>query len=120
MTDEKITTSGDTEGTAYPWWAIVDPRLGIIRKDGCVHAVADMITGPFFSRASADEALSRCRYNYGTHAAVYCFSGHKSWDYRDRIEAARSAVPPQWQEANELRDSQIISGARQTHEPEAF
>jgi hypothetical protein len=91
--DDQITVSGDNESTAFPWWAIVDPRLGTITKHECVHAVASMITGPFFSRESAERALASGRYNYGKHAAVYCFSGHKSWDYRERVRAAEATCP---------------------------
>ncbi len=81
MPSNRITTTGDNECTAYPWWAIVDPRHGLVPAEDRVHHVASQITGPFFSRASAEETLQAKRHRFGRHAKVYCFSGHMSPDY---------------------------------------
>lgn len=67
------------EATEYPWWAIIDPRK--VRAD--VFSVANAVTGPFFSRAAATEHLEARRYAFGPKAAVYCFSGYASNDWRD-------------------------------------
>lgn len=81
----RIETTGDNEATAYPWWAIVDPRHGLVSARASVDHVASQITGPFFSRASAEQTLSERRYRFGKHAKVYCFSGHMSPDYRQAL-----------------------------------
>lgn len=81
---DRITTTGHNDFTSYPWWAVVDPRPGIVRRDEAVSQYALAITGPFFSRASANEYLAAHRYRHGTLAAVWCFSGHASHDYRSR------------------------------------
>lgn len=90
--DDRITTGGDNECTSYPWWAIVDPRPAIAPRHALVGRFASAITGPFFSRASAEEVLRSRRYRFGKHAAVYCFSGHMSPDYMERINAGRAAA----------------------------
>lgn len=81
-----IETTGDNECTAYPWWAIVDPRQRLVTASNAVDHVASQITGPFFSRASAEETLKAKRHRFGRHAAVYCFSGHMSADYRQALD----------------------------------
>ena len=77
-------TQGDNqEGTAFPYWFIVNPHQ-TFRCDP--HEIASMITGPFFSRASAQEFLDRTRYNFGKYACVYCNSAYNSRDYRTLFE----------------------------------
>lgn len=88
MTD-RITTSGDNEATSYPWWAIVNPRPGLCRAEHLLGHFASAITGPFFSREAAEEVLRTRRYRFGKHAAVYCFSGHMSPDYTQRVDAGK-------------------------------
>lgn len=77
----------NAEATAYPWWAIVDPRQ-VMRLSGGhgLARTAGAITGLFFSREAAQDYLDSHRYNYGPHAAVWCFSGHASREYRDLCE----------------------------------
>jgi hypothetical protein len=70
----------DNEGTAEPWWAIVDPRQAFKCNP---HEIASMITGPFFSRKDATDFLKATRYNFGKYAVVYCFSGYYSKKYRE-------------------------------------
>ena len=72
----------DAEGAAYPWWAIIDPHQNLSLLTTGVHAVANMITGPFTSRASAEAELNTHRHRYTKHACVYCMSGHWSPDWR--------------------------------------
>jgi hypothetical protein len=72
----RITTDGDNEITAYPWWAIINPER---------RGTAAVGSGPFFSRASAEEYLANHRYRYSKKAYVYCFSGRDAPDYREAI-----------------------------------
>jgi hypothetical protein len=74
---DRITIEGDNEATALPWWAIVIPN----NKMGS-DAIA---AGPFFSRSSAQAHLTSCPHRYIKAAYVYCFSGHASRDYRERV-----------------------------------
>ena len=67
------------EATAYPWWVIIDPRQ-MMRPD--CHAVAQMITGPFFSRERAQRLLDDAPHRYSDRAVVFCMSGHASQDWR--------------------------------------
>lgn len=73
------------ESTSYPWWTIIDPDQ--MMSPGC-HKVASMITGPFFSRKSAEEFLSRTRYNFSKRAVVYCHSGCYSDEYIKSMKEA--------------------------------
>lgn len=68
----------DAEATAYPWWAIINPRQNMALGDRGVQAVADMVAGPFFDRAEAQAALDEAPHRYSRHAKVYCMSGHRS------------------------------------------
>jgi hypothetical protein len=82
----EIEVSEDNEATAYPWWAIVDPIQNFQTGRQGVNNVAHMITGPYFSRKSAEDYLRMKRHRFGKSAAVWCFSGHQSWDYVDAFE----------------------------------
>jgi hypothetical protein len=77
----EIEVSTDNEGTDSPWWAIVDPRQNFRVDDQAVHAVAGMITGPFFSRESAQAHLDSARNHFGKNPQVYCLSGCYSPEY---------------------------------------
>ena len=81
----EIDVSEDNEGSANPWWAIVDPKQNMSMD---VHVAADQITGPFFSRDDAQFFLETTRYNFSHRAKVYCFSGYKSNQYRRAINEA--------------------------------
>jgi len=70
----------DNEGTAAPYWLIIDPRQ--MMAPDC-HTVASMIDGPFFSRDDAQQQLENRRYDYGPKAVVYCASGYWSKKYKD-------------------------------------
>jgi hypothetical protein len=73
-----IARSKDSEFTAYPFWLIINPKQML--KPDC-HTVAGMITGPFFSRESAQNHLETRRYAFGKNAVVYCCSGYWSKDF---------------------------------------
>lgn len=80
----KITleVSQDNEGTESPYWLILDPQQNM-RCD--IHWLASQITGPFFSRESAENHLKRRRYAFRAGARVYCHSGYWSDDYKAAI-----------------------------------
>lgn len=73
----KITldVSEKNEGTSYPWWLIIDPEQNLSKDERAIYNIAGMITGPFFSRDSAQNFLNATRYNFSKHAVVYCHSG---------------------------------------------
>ena len=72
------------EGTAAPWWMIIDPRQNM-RCD--IYEAASYITGPFFSREDAESFLKATRYNFSSRAKVYCHSGCYSKKYVDFYKA---------------------------------
>ena len=67
-----LTVSDNNECTQAPYWLIIDPRQ-LLRAD--VASVASMISGPFFSREEAEEALELKNHRYSKNAKVYCHSG---------------------------------------------
>ena len=72
----------DNEGTAAPYWLIIDPELIDHEFSGdAIHQIANAITGPFFSREDATAYLAACSYRFSTEAGVYCHSGHASRKY---------------------------------------
>jgi len=75
--------SGKNEGTAYPFWVIIDPRQNFKTNDDGLHYVAGMFTGVWFSRESAQNFLDRTRYNFSANAHVFCMSGTYSEDWRE-------------------------------------
>jgi len=87
----EIEVSDKNEGTAEPWWVIVDPKQ--MMKPDPYRVMIGMITGPFFSREEADEVLAARRHHYSDRAVVYCASGCYSSQYK-RVyrEAERSAM----------------------------
>lgn len=81
-----LTVSTKHEGTAEPWWAIVDPKQNM-RMD--VHSSAMQVTGPFFSREEGEEVLARTRYNYSSRAVVYCMSGCYTDQYKKQYRQGK-------------------------------
>ncbi len=71
--------SADNEGTAAPYWLIIDPDCVVDSSD--VRSLAASISGPFFSRFDADEYLKNKAHRYSKDAKVYCCSGHASRKY---------------------------------------
>ena len=85
-----INVSEETECTSEPWWTIIDPKQNMsTQKDAC-HNIASMITGPFFSRESAETHLDLRRHAFGPNAVVFCHSGCWSPEYKEAYGAARS------------------------------
>lgn len=76
----------DCDGTNAPWWAIIMPRQ-IMSKDP--QEIANCIVGVFFSRESAQNHLDSRRYEYGSNAVVYCFSGYWSHEYKEAVKNAK-------------------------------
>lgn len=82
----EIEVSEKNEGTAYPWWVIIDPEKMLTPK---VDYIARMITGPFFSREEAQSHLETKSHHFSKKARVYCHTGHDSWQYRNAFKKAR-------------------------------
>ena len=59
-----LEVSEKNESTSNPWWIIIDPEQNLEKNDDGIHKIASMITGPFFSRGTAEEFLERTRYNF--------------------------------------------------------
>ena len=82
----EIEVSEDNESTRSPWWVIVDPKQ--IMKPDCYSVMVGMITGPFFSRKSAQDFLDNKRHRYSKRAVVYCASGCDSNQYDEAYSIA--------------------------------
>jgi hypothetical protein len=95
MIEIEIEISQENEGTSMPWWVIIDPRQNFETGNQGLHNIADMITGPFFSRHSAEKFLRQTRYNFGKTAAVYCLSGCYSYEYSNAIKDAEKKMRSQ-------------------------
>jgi len=83
----EIEVSELNESTRAPWWLIIDPQQSMSTGTDACYAIANMITGPFFSRKEAQDAMDRQRYNFGKNACVYCHSGHNSPQYEKATKA---------------------------------
>jgi len=81
----EITVSGKNEGTAAPYWLIIDPQQNFRCDDQGIYNIASMIEGPFFSREEAEETLRRTRYNYSKNAQVFCASGCHTEQYASKV-----------------------------------
>lgn len=73
--------SENNEGTAFPFWIIIDPGQNLRKDNQGLHNIAGMITGVWFSREAAEEYLKNHSYNFGHGARVYCHSGCYSKDW---------------------------------------
>lgn len=82
----EIDVSDENEGTAEPWWVIVDPKQ--MMKPDPYAVMMGMVTGPYFSRKEAQEYLANHRYNFTSMAVVYCASGCYSEIYKKAYRAA--------------------------------
>jgi len=83
--------NADNEATEAPYWLIIDPDQMMSPK---IDRVASMITGPFFSRADADDQLAHRRYDYSAKAGVWCFSGYYSDKYTILCRSLRIGCEP--------------------------
>ena len=89
----EIEVSEKNESTRSPWWVIVDPKQ--MMKPDCHAVMIGMITGPFFSRESAQNHLNNRRHAFSKRAVVYCASGCDSYEYdRAYSEAERKLKEP--------------------------
>ena len=82
----------DADGSAYPWWAIIDPHgvtARLLSRDRAPSAVAFAVHGPFLSRAAAQAEVDGAPHRYSPGTQVWCLSGHRSPDWR-----ALCAEPP--------------------------
>ena len=66
-----------SEATEHPWWFIAEPS-----RDRSAESVAQAITGPYFSRESAEDQLRRNPHRYSRKAIVWCASGYRSPEWR--------------------------------------
>ena len=73
----------DNEITEDPWWAVV-------RKNGMGSNA--ILAGPFFSRDAAEKHRKAREYEYGAKSIVFCFSGHRSHQYKELRQALRAAM----------------------------
>ena len=74
----------DNEGTAAPFWVIIDPAQNLSRD---AYNTMGQITGLWFSRADAQAYLEGHKYNYSNRVAVACLSGHQSTKYNNLWKA---------------------------------
>lgn len=77
-----VEVSEKNEGTAEPWWMIIDPMQSMRTDREACYKIAGMITGPFFSREEAQEHLENRRHAFGKNAVVYCHSGCWTREYK--------------------------------------
>ncbi len=89
----EVDITGENEGTSYPYWLILDPSQNM-RAD--IHDLACQITGPFFSRATAEAHLKERRYEFSKRAAVYCKSGYWAKPYVEAVNAAKKPATGFW------------------------
>lgn len=81
----QLEVSTDNEGTAAPYWLIIDP-CQMMKPDA--GSVSQMIDGPYFSRESAEAHLKARHYHYSPRAVVWCASGYWSKQYKDACRDA--------------------------------
>ena len=90
----ELNISDKNEGTAAPFWVIIDPYTQMFKLD--YETVASMVKGLFFSREEAKEYLKNHRYNFTKRAVVYCMSGHYGQQYRDACKYAERGKNKDW------------------------
>lgn len=84
----ELEVSEENEGTDSPWWVIIDPHQNFHTNERGIHNIASMITGPFFSRESAEKHIELRRYNFSDNVIVYCLSGYWSNKYKQALRKA--------------------------------
>jgi len=101
-----LEVSEKNEGTAEPWWTIIDPRQNFeTKREQGIYNIAGMVTGPFFSRESAQNFLERTRYNFSKNARVFCHSGYYSQEYKTACRnAKKKKETPKWQSDQGLKE----------------
>ena len=73
------------DGTAFPYYVIIDPTLGGKQAS----RIASAITGIWFTREAAEKYLQEHDYNFGPKAQVYCLSGEESTEWRALVEGSQ-------------------------------
>lgn len=79
----------NNETTAEPYWLILDPKQ-MIKPD--LYVLANMITGPFFSREEATNMLKAKRHHYSDRARVFCHSGYYTMQYKNAVREAEAKM----------------------------
>jgi hypothetical protein len=87
-----VEVSEKNEGTRAPWWMIINPRQNLRTDREASYNIAEMITGPFFSREEAKAVLDGQRYNFGRGAVVFCASGQANQSYCQQIDSHKRVV----------------------------
>lgn len=77
----ELEVSTKNEYTASPWWIIIDPYQNFKVDEDGIHRIANMITGPFFSREEAELVFRQRSHHYSKNAKVYCHSGCYTHQY---------------------------------------
>jgi hypothetical protein len=81
----ELEVSEDNEATASPWWLVIDPEQNFLTDtEGACH-VANMIHGPFFSRAEGEQWRLENRHNLSPQAIVYCHSAPRGSQYYSKV-----------------------------------
>lgn len=87
--------SADNEGTAAPYWLLIDPKNVLLYAQSCYandeepeldrvkSYIESAIEGPFFSREDAKKYLEARAYEYSDKAYIYCHSGYWSKKYKN-------------------------------------
>ena len=86
----QLEVSEENEGTSEPWWIIINPRQNFRTNDEGLYAIANMITGPFFSREEAQGHLDRRHYAFSKNARVFCHSGYWATQYKKAIKESEN------------------------------
>jgi hypothetical protein len=101
----EIEVSEENEGTANPYWIIIDPNeeeeedLNCFEdgedyktKKGGINNIAFMVTGLFFSREEAENYIKNKSYNYSRNAKVYCYSAVYDCQYSRKMRDANQRL----------------------------
>ena len=81
-----IEVSEENEGTAAPWWVIIDPEQNFNKDISGVRNIAGMVIGPYFSREEANAELRDRSYYYSKNAVVYCMGGSYTRQYANKVK----------------------------------
>ncbi len=76
--------SRQREATQSPWWAIIDPdalAASLADPGDVLSAVARAISGPYFSRASAEHYLMVRGCEFSKSAVVYCLGASRAFQW---------------------------------------
>lgn len=88
----KIEVSDQNEGTASPWWLIIDPSQNMECNASSI--AMEMLTGPFFSREEAELVLKQRSHHYSNRAVVWCLSGCYTYQYDKKYKKYKESETP--------------------------